>query len=71
MKIAHKIIALLLPLVFMAINMGEASTVRYAVPLQDNVKIFDNRTGEFIPVATMKKISRLLLIKNMNKIGGK
>lgn len=63
MKIAHKMIALLLPLVFMAINMGEASTVRYAVPLQDNVKIFDNRTGEFIPVATMKKDQPLVINK--------
>lgn len=61
MKIIIRIFALLLPFILIVPNIGLASGVSYAVPLHDNVTIYDNRTGELVPIATMKKDQPLVI----------
>ncbi|WP_342470366.1 polysaccharide deacetylase family protein [Ureibacillus sp. FSL K6-3587] len=65
MKKYLRIFLLMFPLLWIAPNLGEAaSKVSYAVPLYDNVKVYDNRTGSLVPIATMKKNQPLVIDKD-------
>lgn len=61
MKFAMKIVAFLLALSFFIPSEIEASTMSYAVPLKESVTVYDNRTGNFVPTATMKKDQPLII----------
>ncbi|MFC5558904.1 polysaccharide deacetylase family protein [Ureibacillus thermophilus] len=62
MRLFLKLCMLLFPLILIAPTFGEAaSSVSFAVPLSDNVKVYDNRTGSLVPVATMKKNQPLVI----------
>lgn len=42
-------------------TVGEGKTISYAVPLYDQVPIYDNRTGSLVPIATMKRNEPLII----------
>lgn len=61
MKIPIRLLTLILVGFFLFPTTSEGKMISYAVPLYDDVQVYDNRTGKLVPIARMKKNQPLII----------